>query len=394
MKLDVLVVDDEYGMRLGVQRSLHDFTVRVENFNEPVDFTITLSESGEEAIERINSTRPDILLLDHKLPGMTGLDVLERINPASRDMVILFVTAYASIETAIAATKSGAFDFLPKPFTPGELKHAIRKATGHLLLRRQAKQLAEEKRQVRFHFIRVLGHELKAPINAVEGYLQMIRQRTLGDRIEVYDTMLERSVIRLDAMRKLIADLLDMTRIESGLKERQIEQVDLHRIAIEAIETALPAAQQNDVRLQLHVNEPVRLHADAGEIGIVLNNLISNAVKYNRTGGQVDLRIEQVGRTVTITVSDTGIGMTETEIGKLFTEFTRIKNRKTTHILGSGLGLSIVKKVAELYGGRVSVSSRPDEGSTFTITLCETVNPAETDDATDEAGHTEYAPAE
>ena len=109
--------------------------------------------------------------------------------------------------------------------------------------------------------------------------------------------------------------------------------------------------------------------ADSSEIGMIFNNLVSNAVKYNRDNGKVDVKIEEKDSRLVISVEDTGIGMNEEETGRLFQEFVRIKNEKTNNILGSGLGLSIVKKLAVLYGGGVKVSSRPDQGSKFTVTL-------------------------
>ncbi|MBN2210693.1 MAG: sensor histidine kinase, partial [Sedimentisphaerales bacterium] len=108
---------------------------------------------------------------------------------------------------------------------------------------------------------------------------------------------------------------------------------------------------------------------DVGELEIIFNNLVSNAVKYNRDGGKIDVTITPTGKGVTITVADTGIGMTTQESARLFQDFVRIKNRQTRTILGSGLGLSIVKKIAQLYHGDVSVASEPEVGSTFVVTL-------------------------
>ena len=102
---------------------------------------------------------------------------------------------------------------------------------------------------------------------------------------------------------------------------------------------------------------------------MILANLLSNAIKYNRDGGRVEVSLARNGRGATIAVADTGLGMTAEESLQLFSEFVRIKNPSTVHILGSGLGLSIVKKLALLYGGKVSVESRPNEGSTFRVVL-------------------------
>jgi signal transduction histidine kinase len=111
------------------------------------------------------------------------------------------------------------------------------------------------------------------------------------------------------------------------------------------------------------------MNGDRGEIEIVLNNLISNAVKYNRDNGTVTVKLSDSPDEVVMTVSDTGIGMSEEERERLFGEFVRIKNDKTRNILGSGLGLNIVKRIAALYDGRVSVESTPDVGSTFSVVL-------------------------
>jgi len=363
----VLVVDDEPGMRLGVARALRDYALTLPDLNGEIRFDVSQAASGEEALRLLDEKHPEIILLDHKLPGISGLDVLQQLAERAGETLAIMITAYASLDVAINATKRGAFDFLAKPFTPDELKGALRKAAKHLLLQREARRLAEEKRQVRFQFISVLAHELKAPIAAIQGFLQIIRDRSAGDDPAVYEHMVDRSLIRLDGMRKLILDLLDLTRIESGQKKRELTEVDLAAVAREAIESFTPAAGEKNVTVELH-GGPVTLPADRGEIEIILNNLVSNAVKYNRDGGHVDVTLSD-GDAVTIVVADTGIGMTGEEAARLFGEFTRIKNAKTRNILGSGLGLSIVKKLAALYGGSAEVTSQPDVGTTFTITL-------------------------
>jgi len=375
-RLRVLVTDDELGMRLGVERTLRDFTVRIPDVNGDVGFTVEQAETGEAALEIIRTNPPDLLLLDHKLPGVSGLEVLDAIAGRQLDMLTIMITAYASIETAVTATKRGAYDFLAKPFTPEEIRNTVRKAAARLVLAKQARKLAEEKRQVRFQFIRVLGHELKAPLNAIEGYLQLLRAHTLGDAVAAYDEVVDRSVVRIEGMRKLIADLLDMTRVESGQRDRWLAPLDLVAAVRRAIETILPEARRRGIEVEIHVPEPVAMIADPDEIDIILNNLLSNAVKYNRDNGRVDVGLTRDANVVTIRVADTGIGMTTQDAAKLFGEFVRIRNEKTRHVLGSGLGLSIVKRLALLYDGDATVESEPDAGSTFTINLKDPVNPA------------------
>jgi signal transduction histidine kinase len=369
--LRILVADDELGMRLGVARTLRDFTVRVPDVNGDVGFQVDQVESGEEALERIAQAAPDILLLDHKMPGISGLDVLDVVREKHVDMLTIMITAYASIETAVTATKRGAYDFLAKPFTPDELRSTIRKAASRLILGKQARKLAEEKRQVRFQFIRVLGHELKAPLSAVEGYLRMLDNPALASNPAARQEAIARSLIRVEAMRKLIADLLDLTHIESGQRQRQLAVLDLTEMARASRETLLSEAAARKIVVEIHPPEPVSILADRGEIEMIFNNLVSNAIKYNRDGGRVDVRIAKADGQVTIEVADTGIGLSAEEAERLFGEFVRIHNERTQNILGSGLGLSIVKKLAMLYGGQVSVESQVDAGSTFRVVLHE-----------------------
>ena len=367
--LRMLVADDEPGMRSGVVRALKDMSVQLPDVKGECRFVLEEAETGEQALEIIRNRPPDILFLDHKMPGISGLDLLKQLAEENPDVLTIMITAYASLEVAISATKRGAYDFLAKPFTPDELKGAVRKAAKHVILQRQARKLTEEKRQVRFQFISVLAHELKAPLAAVEGYLQILKDRSLGDRPEAYDGMVERCLVRSEHMRKLIADLLDLTRIESGQKKRLLTGVDVVQLAHSAIETAAPEADERHVDIRLHAQAPVTMTADAGEIEMILNNLVSNAVKYNRDQGRVDVTLARNDDHVSIQVADTGIGMMPEDAARLFEEFVRIRTEKTRGILGSGLGLSIVRKLTLLYDGDVKVKSEPDVGTTFTVVL-------------------------
>jgi signal transduction histidine kinase len=215
----------------------------------------------------------------------------------------------------------------------------------------------------------VLSHELKAPLNAIEGYLKMVMDHQLGDKIEDYYTIMDRSIERVHGMRTLILDLLDLTKVESGKSQRNIVNIDLIKAIRGAIDAIQPYSIQRDIRINLHGPDQLVINADANEMDIIFNNLISNAIKYNKEGGSVDVFIEENNGMIKISFVDTGIGMTDTEMAKLFQDFVRIKNEKTKNIMGSGLGLSIVKKFIETYGGTIEVSSIPDKGSTFIVSL-------------------------
>lgn len=368
-KLKVLVVDDEPGICSGVKRILGKFTVSYPFMDEDRGFEVFEAYTGEDAIELIKKDPPDIVLLDNKLPGIQGTEVLDYINKNHREIVVMIITSYASLELAVKATEKGAYDFIPKPFTPQELKSSMEKVTKHHFLQGMTQRLNKEGKEVRFQFLSVLSHELKSPLNAVEGYLKIMEERQAGDQISQYDQIIERALQRINGMRTLIMDLLDLTKIQSDEKEKQFEHVNLLDITKNAIETVSPYAIQKDVELNLHAEEDITFYGDPNDMEIVLNNLISNAVKYNYKEGKVDVNLEKDIDQITIKVSDTGIGMKQEETSKLFNEFVRIKNEKTRNITGSGLGLSIVKKVINLYNGDIQIDSTPEKGSTFTVIL-------------------------
>ncbi len=367
--LDVLVVDDEPGIRSGVSRILRNFSVSYPFMDDDIQFNVLEAATGEDALEMIKQKPPSIVLLDNKLPGIQGVDVLEYINSNRQDILVMMITSYASLELAVKATNIGAYDFIPKPFTPQELKSSMENIAKHYFLRRMTRKLHKEGKQVRFQFLTVLSHELKSPLNAVEGYLKLMQEKQSGESIDAYQEMIERSLSRIKSMRGLIMDLLDLTHIESGKKKRELQEIDLALIAKSAFDTMMPLAVQKDVKLQMDITDQIPYLADAEEMEIIFNNLISNAVKYNNDGGIVKCSIESNPEAVTIRISDTGVGLEPDDIPKLFHEFTRIKNPKTRNVTGSGLGLSIVKRLVDLYKGNVEVTSIPGEGTTFTIIL-------------------------
>lgn len=376
-RLRVLVVDDELGMRLGAQRVLKRFEVALPVVETTVGFDVDLAENGQQALDLLANQVYDISLLDYKLPDINGLEILHHITEKKLDMRVIMITAFASLDVAVSATRSGAFDFLAKPFTPDELEGAVTKAARSLMHQRQARRLAEEKRKVRFQFLSVLSHELKAPLGAIEGYLRLMKERVMGDQLDAYEQPMARALLRIEGMRKMIYDMLDLTRIESGEKKRVVHEVEVLALLRHCMENSQAEAARRGIRIELQAPESMPFLADTGDLEIVFNNLISNAVKYNRPDGRVFIELARAEGGLRLQVRDTGIGMSADEQKKLFGEFVRMKNEKTIDIPGSGLGLSTVKKIVALNGGSIEAQSEPDVGSTFTVFLKESP-PSET----------------
>jgi len=242
--LKLLVIDDEPGIRSGVFRILNNFNVNYPFMDEDYTFDVTEAATGEEGIRILERDMPDIVLLDNKLPGIQGVDVLEFIRNRKYEIVVAMITSYASLDVALKAHRFGATDFIPKPFTPQELKSSIENITKQLYLRRITHRMNQEGKKIRYQFLSVLSHELKAPLNAIEGYLKMMQEKESGDSINDYATAIERSLQRISGMRNLIMDLLDFTKIRLERKDEKIEEVHLKEIAAGAIITVQPYAIQ------------------------------------------------------------------------------------------------------------------------------------------------------
>lgn len=368
-QLRVLIVDSEPAMRQAIIRVLGKEPIQIHEFDDDVIFSLDESPTGSDAEMKLQFLAPDLVILGDNLLDVDAMEFIESLSQRKLDLLVILMSAYASVETVVAATRLGAYDFLAKPFTPAEIRASIRKAAKHLLLRRHAQMLAQEKRVARFQAMSVLAHELKSPLASIDGYLRILKDGSVVKDVATTQRIIDRSIVRLDGMRKLIIDLLDLTRLESGQKQREKIDVNLCELANTAFDINFILAKEREIEMVLECDEDAIIKADRGEMEIIMNNLVSNAVKYNRDKGTVTVTIQRRQNRIIWTVTDTGIGMSQTDAEKVFEEFYRAKNIHTRNILGSGLGLSVVKKIVTLYQGDITVESKENVGSTFKIII-------------------------
>lgn len=213
----------------------------------------------------------------------------------------------------------------------------------------------------------VVAHDLKTPITAVKGYLELIEQA--GELNEAQQGYADRAYAGLRRMEQLVMMLLDLTWIDAD-KPLDLRAVDLTRLTEEAAMLQEGVAARRDIRIELKLTPGVgTIQADQRRLSQVLNNLISNAIKYNRDTGLIELTGDGDPNQVWLSVRDTGIGIAPDEIDEIFTRFYRARGSRATRTEGTGLGLSIVKAIVEKHGGSIRVESEPGVGSTFTVTL-------------------------
>jgi two-component system, OmpR family, phosphate regulon sensor histidine kinase PhoR len=219
-------------------------------------------------------------------------------------------------------------------------------------------------------FVSMVAHELKAPLGAVEGYLNLLAAGGLDADPARRQEVINRCLQRTGALLELINDLTEMTRRDVGRHERRIEALDLAEVSRSIVEFHRNEAERQKVTLEMEVAPDLpRVFADRGDIERIATNFLSNAIKYNREGGRATLRLRRAAGLVVLEVEDTGIGMSGDERGSLGQDFFRAKNPKTRKVTGTGLGVALVKKIVESYQGALEVESVPDQGSTFRVLL-------------------------
>jgi len=358
-KSTILVIDDEETMCDACQQVLNKSGYHTET-----------SADGADGLRKVREFPPDLVLVDLKMPGISGMEVLEKIGKIDSTIISIVITGYATIESAVEAMKRGAYDFLPKPFTPDELRIIIKRGLGRRELVLESLSLRREKEKIEKNFISMVSHELRRPLIDVQEYLEVVRGGIVGRLTQPQKGMLEKASGQINTLLVLTKDWLDMSRIEAGRMLENLEPLDLSQILHKTVD--LLREKIKNKKITLEVNIPAHLPLIKGEklsIERVFTNLLRNAIGYNREEGRISVKAKEEGECVVIEVSDTGIGIPQKDIPFIFDEFFRVKNRKTQHITGSGLGLSIVKKIVEAHRGSMEVRSEEGKGSTFTVFL-------------------------
>ena len=356
----VVVIDDDQAMRLSCKQIL-----------TRMGFAVDVFDNGAAGLDGIGRLKPALVVVDLKMPGIGGMEVVARVHEMDPEIVILVITGYATIGTAVEAMKTGAYDFLPKPFAPDEMRVIVNRGLERRALLRATRQLRAEQEQLRRRFVTFVSHQLQSPLSAVHQYLDVLKR--LGDTAEFSAQRaqwLERCLTRTRELQELIRDWLTLARVEAGGLVRTHEPVDLRDVvaAIPARYADLAAASRLSLRIT-STDDACPVPADRQALDVLIDNLVSNAIKYNRTGGSVTVGLRVHANEIRLEVADTGIGIPESQREFLFNEFFRVHSDAAAQIPGTGLGLAICKRIATELGARIEVASREGEGTTFCVAL-------------------------
>jgi len=370
----ILLVDDEAGMREGCRRVL-----------TPQGHSVDTAANVTSALELIRQAHYDLVLVDVMMPDGNGIDLIQPIHERDPDTICIVITGYATVEMAVEAVKQGAYDFLSKPFTSDQLIFAVNQGLERRRLRletqeldtcrRRATELAQAKaeleklEQVKSQFMLTVAHELRAPVAAIQSYLNLVLAGYVSE--EDLRPTLSRAQIRLQELLDLITDLLELARLKQirDLAPAEASPQPVAGILEEVRDLLREQAQQKNQVLQVEILNRPTLVASPNHLRQIWMNLISNAIKYTPQGGRVMVTLRADKDRLTGIVEDTGIGIAEDDLPNLFREFFRTNQAKASGEIGTGLGLAIVKQIVESYQGSIEVESKPGQGTRFTVTL-------------------------
>jgi len=371
-KLKVLIVEDNPNDAFIVKKRLQK--------DSAFDYEITHALSGEEALSILEKEACNIVLLDYNLPKKGGLEILEEIKQKNIEVPVVMVTGQGDEIVAAQLIKEGALDYLPKrenyeDAVPFMIRKTIAEFRSKAERERLQKEIALRKEELervnaqlmeldrmKSDFVANVAHELRTPLTIIKGNLDNIDKGFAGDVQPKQKEILGDVFKVINRLSRLVSDLLDLSKIESGKMELNKENMDITALACEIVKTFEALAGSKNIGLvKKFPDKAVTVNADKDKLTQVFINLIGNAVKFTDKG-KVTVRIIDMQGEVEVEIQDTGPGIPQDQADKVFDKFVRVIAEKKE---GTGLGLPIAKDIVVLHKGRIRVESESGKGSRF-----------------------------
>jgi len=344
-------------------------------------YQVVTAHDGEEGIEKFKEGKFNIVISDMKMPKLSGLDVLPVLKNIDPNVEIIMTTGFGTIDMAVESIKNGAYDFISKPYNLDELYSRIEKALERQKLSSEIVSLKELHR-LKSEFLANTSHELRTPMNAIIGYTSLLLDGIYGALTEKQQSVLKRIATNSNNLLHLINNILDISKLTAGKITLYVEEFQLSEALSEVVDAMESLAKEKNIFLKLNeVTDKIVMTGDRTRLKQIIINLIGNSIKFTNNGGvTVNVECKQLIEApppnnkadmsqICISVTDTGIGIKPENQETIFEEFRQGDASTTREYGGTGLGLTIVKKLVELMGGFVSVASEPGKGSVFSVTL-------------------------
>lgn len=391
---------DAYSIAVNAQILIIDDEPEIcEEISEKLEFhgfrclTAINSKSGLKLL-RVN-TDISVVLTDIRMPGMSGLKMCEIIGSevsGERDLALLVMTGHAGLSEAIEAIKVGALDFLTKPLAPDLLVHAVKRADQHIKARRLERNFNEQltaqvgimtndlqqksyeleksntalviSNQVKDEFITMISHELRTPLNVIVGLAQIINLQGGDPKINRLIKKVEDAGWKLTDM---VNSIMDMVAIETKDLQLKMSEVDILKLVEKSIFVYKGKAVQAGVTIKLDNIVTSKIMLDSTRISQAIGHILDNAINFSRAGSVIQVSSKQDIDSLTITIRDNGVGMSQTDISKALKPLSQVDGSLTKGHGGIGMGLSLAKMFVELHGGSLTVSSKLEYGTTIIL---------------------------
>ncbi len=345
-KPHILIVDDEMGPRESLKMILNPY------------YTVHTADRGAQAIEMLKEVPVDLVTLDLKMPGLTGINVLEKVKEHDPDIEAIIITGYGSLDTAIEGLRLGAFDYISKPFDVNHILALVRRG----LERRNAKARL---RQVKSDFLSNVSHELRTPLSVVVGFVYLLLNQVIGKLSDEQQKILETVYRNSEELLELIDNVLWMTSLNVGDSITAVEKFD----AVEVVDATIKRYEKPIREKGLVVNRQlpqgeIPIVNDRSKVERVLQNVFNNAVKFTEQG-EITVKVcpSADHSRVDFEVIDTGSGIEESKLASIFEPFHQADNSAVRSFSGLGLGLTVARRMAELIGGSLDITSQTNVGT-------------------------------
>lgn len=350
--------------------------------------TVLLAQNGESALKTAEDSVPDLILLDVMMPGCSGFEVCRRLktNETTKDIPVIFMTVLSDTRDKLKGFEVGGVDYITKPF---EHKEVLARVKAHLTIRNLQQELreknvaleqyvtllAERNEQLeevnasKDRFFSIIAHDLRDPFTGLLGLSQVITEE-----FERYPPQkIKEMIMTLRGMSEtlyaLLDNLLTWSRVQRGMIEYHPQTIDVQKVVTRNVAIFTSNAEQKQITLSTAIQEWTTAYADKKMVDTIIRNLLSNALKFTHSGGNIEVSATQNGNYVTVSVADTGIGIDEKHIPKLFRIDAQYKRIGTANEKGTGLGLILCQEFVERNGGKIWAESTVEKGTTFRFTL-------------------------
>ena len=334
------------------------------------DYQLSVAQSGTQALEITEKFKPNLILLDVNMPGIDGFETCSRLKAgeSTRDIPVIFITARTEPEDVVRGFEEGGVDYITKPFNYSEV---VARVQTHLKIQQLIEQLESQNRQLtelndlKNKFLGMASHDMRNSLSAIKGYSQILIEDIKELPEETQNRFLNYIFKSSETMLRMVDDLLDVSVIESGKLKLDLSAASLthlirHHIAINQF-----FADKKDIVIHSDLPDTSLCRMDPDKIGQVIDNLVSNAIKFSKTGTQIHTSLIEKGGRLKFEVRDEGPGISAEDQAKLFQHFQKLTARPTAGESSSGLGLAISKRMIEAHQGVLGVNSKLGSGSTF-----------------------------